>query len=71
MNRAVVVLILLIANAVVSSRNNRAPHPAPPPSPDYSLGVFSNLDGAAPRPLGSYCNAARVPEADPLFDVRL
>ncbi len=69
MNRAVVVLFSLIANAIVSSRSNK---PAPPPPADYSLGLFSTVDGAAPRPPDSYCTAVPLNySADSLFDVRL
>jgi hypothetical protein len=46
--RAVVVLLLLIANAIVSSSNFRTPEPAPPTRTDYSLGPFAVIDGAAP-----------------------
>ncbi|MFL6528994.1 MAG: hypothetical protein ACJ8HQ_09945 [Chthoniobacterales bacterium] len=72
MNRAVVVLLLLIANAVVANWNSKPPHPAPPAHSDYSLGLFSTVDGA-PRPLEPYCTASRARDdaPDPLFDVRL
>jgi hypothetical protein len=42
MKRAILVLLLLIANAIVSSSKVK-----PPPVPsDYSLGRFASLDGA-------------------------
>jgi hypothetical protein len=44
MNRAIVVLLLLIANAIVSSSKVK---PTPPVSVHYSLGRFAVLDGAA------------------------
>ncbi|MGZ4985619.1 MAG: hypothetical protein ACXWAX_09650 [Chthoniobacterales bacterium] len=48
MNRAVVVLLLLIANAIVSSRNSNPPDPSPV-SVNYSLGLFTVVDGAPIR----------------------
>ena len=48
MKRAVVVLILLIANAIVSSKANKAREPALPDRPEYSLGLFTVVDGAGP-----------------------
>ena len=48
--RAVVVLLLLIANAIVSTRNFNPPEPAPPVRTDYSLGLFTIVDGASPAP---------------------
>ncbi len=48
MKRAVVVLLLLIANAIVSSKENKPPpRPAEPAGPDYSLGIFTVVDGAS------------------------
>ena len=47
MNRAIVVLLLLIANAIVSTSKTTAPNPAPAAFSDYSLGRFAILDGAA------------------------
>jgi hypothetical protein len=47
MRRAIVVLLLLIANAVVSSSRNRADNAAPSARSDYSLGLLSTIDGAA------------------------
>jgi hypothetical protein len=48
MKRAVVVLLLLIANAIVSSREIKPPPPpAEPARPDYSLGLFTVVDGAS------------------------
>jgi hypothetical protein len=44
MNRAILVLLLLIANAIVSSSKVETP---PSARPDYSLGRFAVLDGAA------------------------
>ena len=72
MNRAVVVLLLLIANAVVAWRHATPPDPAPLVGPGYPLGFLSTIDGA-PRPLENYCTATRVQNdtPDPLFDVRL
>ncbi|HEV3410100.1 MAG TPA: hypothetical protein VG095_07390 [Chthoniobacterales bacterium] len=48
--RAVVVLLLLIANAIVSSSSFNPPEPAPPERTDYSLGLLTIVDGAAPAP---------------------
>jgi hypothetical protein len=72
MNRAIVVLLLLIANAVVASRHSSRPDPAPPARTEHSLGLLSTIDGA-PRPLEDYCPIARARNGapDPFFDVRL
>lgn len=72
MNRAVVVLLLLIANAVVANWQSSRPAPAPPARTEYSLGLFGTIDGA-PRPLEPFCTASRARDdiPDPLFDVRL
>jgi hypothetical protein len=49
MNRAVIVLLLLIANAILTASKTTAPsHSAAPLPPQNSLGLFRTLDGTAP-----------------------
>ena len=50
MNRAVVVLLLLIANALFSPSKINPPDPRPRPPQDYSLGLLTVVDGAALKP---------------------
>jgi hypothetical protein len=47
--RAVVVLLLLIANAIVASRNSNPVESAPAARTDSSLALLSTVDGAAPE----------------------
>ena len=47
MNRAVVVLLLLIANAIVSYVKTQPPKPAHQVRIDHSLGVFAVVDGVS------------------------
>ena len=51
--RAVVVLLLLIANAIVSTSRVEPTAPAPPVRTEYSLGLLSTVDGAAVPPARS------------------
>ncbi len=44
--RAVVVLLLLIANAIVASRDSNPAESAPPARTDSSLALLSTVDGA-------------------------
>ena len=53
--RAVVVLLLLIANALVSP-SNIEPAASPPAAPEsYSLGLLATVDGSAPAAGTSDC----------------
>ena len=73
MNRAVIVLFLLIANAVVNVNQHEPLDPAPPARSDSSLGRFAVLDGAPlPPPASSGgCTGHHTDARTPLFDVRL
>ena len=75
MNRAVIVLCLLIANAVINPGKQSPPESAPPARSDSSLGRFAVLDGATlapPESRGGCTGQHRTDDArTPLFDVRL
>ncbi len=61
MNRAVIVLLLLIANAIVTvSKTSPPSHPAAPSPtpPQNSLGLFRTLDGTSSKP--TRCEAPPV-----------
>ena len=57
--RAVVVLLLLIANAIVASRNGNPAESAPPARAEHSLPLLSTLDGA-PQPTSRIDFAANI-----------
>ena len=45
--RAVVVLLLLIANAIVASWKDNPPDPAPVDRGEYTTRLLANIDGAS------------------------
>ncbi len=72
MNRAVIVLLLLIANAILSASRDNSPKAAPPARTDHSLGFFTSLDGAAPERGGPPCRTDEAAGAPFLaHDIRL
>ena len=62
--RAVVVLLLLIANAIVASRNSNPADSAPPVRTDSSSGLLATVDGAAPSAPNDNTSCSRRPMGD-------
>ena len=64
--RAVVVLLLLIANAIVVSRNSSPSEPALPARTEPSLGLLATVDGGSLQRGSSDC-AADLRQAGRLY----